>query len=424
MCAQNNAGTGPDSTDGNSADAFEASVSTLSALRSTASLKSAIFTHASKIPSTSVGHDFSILDTASAGIGFLHNSGMPGICSPNIKSCSPFSATFSGKDIAAGQDLAVDRDADHPSLFSLAREGRETELLALGLTQQMARDLIQIISASTDRYPSSVSSLQKQVYFEAGSDSILVTPLYPVKFAHEINRRVQDRRARRKAVLEEYKKAGKVLPTEHPDVLRVAYYGIGGANPQNVGAIVNKNGLTTRRGGVPMLIVNPPQDRRTAVQRDMQKLRALATYAAIAFIPADELISYANRSAMNLALAAHRNAEYIHAEEIVTAFLGKSAAVMAVFANFQEGFWSDEDGGWSRFSRDERQWLDPREGEFSLDALASQFCAAVASKIEAAVRREAARGDQGGEGKSVFNLSDRSREALTEAFRAILKEAV
>ncbi len=390
-------------------------------------LSDALITHHHKLPQTSVSDTQSIKDLGSLGRS-LDN--LVGVCSATIDSDDALSATYGGPTIAIGQDLCVSPDKTTPSLLRLARGDRDDELLARGLTEDMILSLRAAVGGNASRHPDAVARQQTQVYFEASGDCVLVTPAYPVKFAHELNRRLQQRRAAYEALRNARRtgtgsdgNAGRSSGTglaPLPKPPSNGLFSVGGANPQNVGAIVNKNGATTWRGGVPILLVRTqPQHRQGPIAKILQKLRASGRYASVAELPEDALLTYGWRAARGIALATHRNAEAGQAGELARSFLEMRRRITPVLLSFDPTFWAD--GGWNRVTPNERAFLDPRQGEVDGAALSSAFARSVAALVEKSINQARAARHAEGEGDGArFLMPDRSVTALEDAFRRTL----
>lgn len=386
----------------------------LCAPNATPQLSNALITHHHKLPQTSVPDSQSIKDLGS--ISRSLDNGI-GVCSATIDSEDVFSTTWGGPAIAIGQDLCVNPDETIPSLLRLARDGRDDALLARGLTEDMASSLRVAVGSNMSRHPITVARQQSQVYFEAGDDCVLVTPVYPVKFAHELNRRLQQRQAAYKA-LEKARSSG-TSPDALPRLPSNGLFSVGGANPQNVGAIINKNSVATRRGGVPILFVRQPRDRQDPIAKVLQRLRASGRYASVAELPKDALLTYGWRAARGIALATHRNAEAAQANELARSFLEMRERITPVLLSFAPSFWAD--GGWDRVAPDERAFLDPRHGEVDIAALAESFARSVVIRVEASIAQAAtARHAESDAIQARFVMPDRSATALEDAFRLAL----
>ncbi|MFP5514820.1 MAG: hypothetical protein ACLGJC_17260 [Alphaproteobacteria bacterium] len=385
-------------------------------------LSDALVTHHHKLPQTSVPDSQAIKDLGS--IGRSLDNGV-GVCSATIASEDAFSATYGGADIAIGQDLCVNPNETTPSLLRLARGGSDDDLLARGLTEDMIPPLRTAVGSNMNRYPNAVARQQSQVYFEAGDDCVLVTPVYPVKFAHELNHRLQQRRTAYQALRNEHHTqrgpegtAARRPGTGFGSVPRLppaGSFSVGGANPQNVGAIINKNSATTRRSGVPVLLVRQPRDLSRPIDKVLRKLRAAGRYASVAELPEDALLTYGWRAARGIALATHRNAEASQASELARFFLEMRMRITPVLLSFDPSFWSD--GGWNRVAPIERAFLDPRQGELDIAALTRVFARSVAARIETSINRASAtRHADTDENQPRFLMPDRSVKALEDAF--------
>jgi hypothetical protein len=376
-------------------------------------ISKAVITHHHKIPQTNVPESQSIRNMESVTRSMPNSIGL---CSPTLESRSPFTATFAGPQIAVGQDLCVPPEGGiGGSLIDLARSGQDHELHKRGLTEEMITHLRSAIAPNEDHYPSSVSRTQKQVFFEAPEDCVLVTPVYPAKLAHELNRRLRERRQAQKEAQDKSDPNGPKLPPH-------GAYAVGGANPQNVGAIVNKNSALTRRGGIPILFVSPPREDLAPVQKMLRRLRASGRYAAIAHLDDDALLTFGHRAARGIALAVHRHAEASQAADLVHDFMKPRALLTPVLSAFERSFW--EQPGWNRIDPDERAWLDPRQGSVDAIRLSTRWAGAIVSRIAKVMDRHAKIKDRtDGDAPTSFLMPDRSFSALEDAFcRALEKE--
>jgi hypothetical protein len=375
-------------------------------------LSDALITHHHKIPQTGVPDSQAIRNLESTTRSMPNSVGL---CSTTLESQSPFTTTFAGAQVSVGQDLCVPQDSElGQSLIDLTRAGRAADLQKRGLSEDMIMHLRNAVASNADRYPSAISRTQKQVFFEGPHDCVLVTPVYPAKFAHEINRRLQERRRALKEVQD------KPAP-ERPRLPRHGVYAVGGANPQNVGAIVNKNSSLTRRGGVPILFVSPPAEHLDSIQIMLRRLRASGRYTSIIHLDNDALLTYGHRAARGIALATHRNAEVSQATDLVNEFMRPRTLLTPVLSTFERSFWDHP--GWKKVDPDERAWLDPRQGLFDADRLSGRWARAIAYRITRIMERhEQTQGHTDDVAPTPFTMPDRSLTALEDAFLRALKE--
>lgn len=329
-----------------------------------------------------------------------------GLCSLSIDSPFGLGATPGGAEVGISMALACDLGLPEPAsaLGKLA-----TDQPLTGVETRHFQPLRDALTALKDRAPSSVTQFEKLFFFETREEEVLLTPLLSLKWVHEINRRLQERDAR----FFQEKKAG-----EEPSARRVPrlYGPVGGANPQNVGYVVNKNSRNTRRGAIPMLAVRCPEDRRGDLQRALARLGATRSFARVVLDQAEmraELLAYGRRAALQLELATHRDAEARHALEIARMFVEFRAALQPWIAALPP---LDRQAPWNRLDAHERAWLDPRVGPFEAAPLARRFALAVGGRIGRLL--EGARSAM--DGAERFILPERSVNQLSAAFEEVL----
>ncbi|MBF0261459.1 MAG: hypothetical protein HQL97_06490 [Magnetococcales bacterium] len=329
-----------------------------------------------------------------------------GLCSLAIESPYGLGATPGGAEVGISMALACDLGLPEPAsaLGNLAAD----QPLA-GVEAKVWSPLRDALGGLRDRAPAHVTQFEKLLFFETSAEESLLTPLLSLKWVHELNRRLQERDAR----YFQAKKAG-----EEPTARRVPrlYGPVGGANPQNVGYVVNKNSRNTRRGAIPMLAVRCPEDRRTDLQRALARVGATRSFARVVVDQPqtrEELRAYGRRAAMKLELATHRDAEARHAREIAGLFVEFRELLQPWIAALPP---LDQGAPWNRLDPNERAWLDPRVGPFEVAPLARRFAEVVGGRIARLLDPHHADAEEG----ERFVLPNRSQAQLRATFEEVL----
>ena len=323
-----------------------------------------------------------------------------GICSATIESIYPLGAICAGAKVARSMALSTGISSEVPiSALGALVSGDNT----IGLDQNSWNSLKESYDHLDDRAPSTITQYERVAYFEDQNSEILVTPLSSVKFIHEMNHRLEERRS-----------AGKEVDKSKKRSLKRVILPIGGANPQNVGYIVNKMAVNTRRGGVPLLGVVCPKDHRGGPQKIMAILRGSQSYDRIAQADLESLLEFGRRSIIDIDLAVHRAAEYRQALEIARHYLSAKTMVAPLISAIAP------EAAAARFAsmnRHELWWLDPRLGRFDRSTLGRRFADALKQRIDQAMARS--RRHDGG-GVVSLGLTDRSHAALCAALEECL----
>ncbi|WP_130470803.1 hypothetical protein [Candidatus Magnetaquicoccus inordinatus] len=324
-----------------------------------------------------------------------------GICSRTLESRYGFGALPGGAEIALSMALACDLGWEDPmSVVALLAAGQAAPP---GMDAATWSGLQAAFAQLSDRAPATVSQYERLVFFEGIDEEILLTPLPSLKWVQELNRRLRERDER-------FKKA-----EPHAAQRRIArnMLPVGGANPQNVGYVVNKMTRNTRRGAIPVLSVTPPVDRRSTLQRLLARIGYFRSYARVAVVDRASLLFYGRRALLQIDLATHRRAEEAHAVEIAEMFLALGCDLQPHVGRMPA---LDTLEPWRDLPAEELHWLDARTGSFNRVALARRFAQEVKARIERLWHKQ----PQEDGSHTPFLLPDRSVNSLIAAFEECL----
>ncbi|MBY0430495.1 MAG: hypothetical protein K2Q10_04805, partial [Rhodospirillales bacterium] len=257
-----------------------------------------------------------------------------------------------------------------------------------------------------DHAPDTITQYERLVFFEGQDDEVLLTPIVSLKMVHEMNHRLKERR-------DHFFQARMAGEKSAVRLLDKVTFPIGGANPQNVGYVVNKGTRNTRHGRLPVLTVTCPEDRRSQIQRRFATMGGARSYLRVASVDKTQLGEYGRRAAIQIGLATHRQAEARQAQEIARQFIEARIGFHPLLATMKP---LDEVEPWKAMDADELAWIDPRVGEFHREVLADRF----AQEVKARVERVMNANRSGDTSQSPFMMDDRSVESLIEAFKEIL----
>lgn len=374
-------------------------------------LSDALITHHHKIPFPSTDTASGILDIASIDPD-VTNDALPGISSATIYSDSPVGLSHTGQKIGIAQDLSCEikiEGRDDPiSILELARRNDVDGLEHVGLTAAEISHLIQEVAKIAPRIPDVIDGSMKQVYFEAGDQAVLVTPVYPVKFTTELNSRLRRLATEIRAEADDPDNTG--IRRRSP---RRVGQPVGGANPQNAGYLVSKGSESTRRYAIPILVFTPPSDSSSDATRLLRRLIARGSFAKMGVIDDADLALYGRRSAFASDLSSHRNAETGHASEIVDAFLAPLVDLSPQICGLPPDIWRDP--SWEQIPHCERALLDPRLGKLDAARLARHFADHLSNRIRVLLTPRGQSAEHAST-NSGFSLSARSKTALEDAF--------
>lgn len=398
-------------------EAFQVSHAVIAAITDAGEIRQKLLTHHAKVLDSQAGIGSPVINVTSIGYDgeFRH-----GICSPSIKSDNPLGLESSAQTSGIANSLCTAWGDDARSALSMALHGDREALEGIGIVGDKADILIEATSDLESSAPDAVDVSLKQVYFEAGADEVLVTPLAPVKIIHEMNLRFHHMLMERKAWKDRRAADPANETSDSPSLPHNLMISAGGANPQNVGYIVNKNSLITRNKGFRAFVATPPAFNRTPAATMIRRLLGGAAYEAVTNLDPADLTDYGRRAAIAIELASHKNAEAMHADQIVCDFFAPLAEVRSIMASKPRTIWTEK--GWNRLSSDTRALVDPREGEFDRHRLAERFAEFISNRVAKTMNRTRGGNTEGNENARLFVMPPRSRSALVEAFLKALSE--
>jgi hypothetical protein len=272
-----------------------------------------------------------------------------------------------------------------------------------GIPATTIHKLCEKLRATVDTAPAQLSADHAVVYFEAGGEEVLITPVMPVRVLRTINSRLARRSLR--------EKDGRIQIGQPPTrlALRVPQ---GGAQPQNVAHYVNAGPKVlpdgrvqttgSRRGGYFALRVRAPMGQRTASQRDLAQVIASGKLATICHVDPDAARLYSRRSrtrillpGLSARLASLRTAEMRHARELVSQFFGPLFALREALRDAKA-----KPGNFSRLPAEEARWLNNAASKTDVSTLAKRLADELCTRIAMLAR---------------CGLAAQSREAIQEA---------
>ena len=345
-----------------------------------------------------------------------------GLCSVSIRSDHVFSTTLSGSDIGPGQALAAGNSALLPALV----RGESHPPAGHAIPTQVWQGWRNELSAMPDTEPDGVERFGVAAYFETGrtkNDAILTTPTTSVKLVHALNERIGIRWAATKKQKAEIAAGDNDAVAADPETGEIttrpplfSVLAVGGANPQNVGAIVNKTTETTRRGGYPVLMARAPRaPQQSRVRQWMRRLGATGRYTSVPFIPEKSAVAFVARALAAYDLATHRYKEAAHARKLVAHFMYPAEALGTALQRLGDDL---ERPPWCSLNATERAWL---LGEpYDRAVLIHGFTHGLRERVQHAHdRAERAAGRKNKDAPGVL-LPARATQAIEDAFREAL----
>ena len=346
-------------------------------------------THHVKLFSTDTDWSQRIFDPSSLG---KSDDGSIGVCGTTIDGDYAVTVATGGYEIGVAELGSLDLQ-DHVTrgnAFDLVRKGCRDVLLDYGCRPDDINDIGLLFETPVAIAPDYVDDSQKQMFFETGTDSLIVTPVVSAKVLANIEFRTR-------------------RDSETGSRVRVYRPQFGGANPQNAGAALGSTTMSTRRGKVTCFRVDPPHSEAATAQ--VRRIGATGSLDAGVRLPRKDLVDFMARSAIAIDLRTHLDAEARHARAITADYLTQLEGARTVVVERYSPL--SEVAPFRRMDIDELAFLDPRCGEFDRIRLASRCAFAVKRAME----RVTNRGDSDTEPTL---LSDRSYDALRIAFEEML----
>src|SRR4029077_4232355 len=190
--------------------------------------------------------------------------------------------------------LTLELDARTANALHYARNGDVQSLREMKFSEEEVEIVLAQVQDLEPVFPDTVDRSQKQVFFETETDCILVTPSVSAKVLAEIHRRLW-------GLSDAWRDQGRPIPRrDYVPVSMNAHFG--GSNPHTAGATLGKSTRVSSRGSVPLLVANPPQDRRSAIGRMLARIGARGSYDAAITMETEELLAYANRAMTGIEL--------------------------------------------------------------------------------------------------------------------------
>jgi hypothetical protein len=269
-----------------------------------------------------------------------------------------------------------------------------------------------LLRATNDKAPESFSSDHAVVYFEAGDQEVLITPVMPVRVLRSINSRLV------KGALRETNGRVWVAP---PPIAMAMLVPQGGAQPQNIGHYVNAQpkplpdgriqNTGSRRGGYLALRVRAPTGQREGWVRDLARILATGQLGSICRVDRNQAQVYGARSrkkivlpGLTVRLAVLRRAEVSQAQELVGDFLAPLFALRRSLQAQKRG----NRRNLERLPLEDARWLNDEASREDLEAMAGRFADYLCRRVA----------ELGGR-----NLGAESRDAIRKAMtRGLLQD--
>ena len=366
-----------------------------------AKIRNYLATHHVKLFSTDVPWKQRILDVAA--VNGRHGT-TKAVCSTTIDGDFALTLAIDGTGANVANALTLESDARTANALHYARDGDVQSMREMEFSEEEIEIVLAQLQGLEPVFPDTVDRFQKQVFFETETDCILVTPSVSAKVLAEIHRRLR-------GLSDAWADQGRPSPRrDYVPVSMNAHFG--GSNPHNAGATLGKSTRVSSRGSVPLLVANPPQDRRSATGRMLAWIGARGSYDAAVNMETEELLAYAARAMTGIELRTHVDGEMRHADELAEAYLRPAAAIRE-FVTPRERLGSR--APYNRLSKAELAFLDSRNGEFDAETLARVFAKALSRRIGWTARRKNEAGHH-----IPYILPERSFVNLRSAFERAL----
>jgi hypothetical protein len=348
-----------------------------------------LHTHTPRIPHN-LESDGKVLDLGS--IGFPKK--LPYVCAAS--SPQRYQIALMSTAVEVGAAAAVSNDHNlgwGGSFLDIMMSGDLGSMIKAGIPAETADKLMLAISCIEQVSPEMPASGQPQLLFQAGDDTISVTPEVSMRVLLNLQRDIclrrqstnkEDAQSRSRPSLLETEKLDRemnvdadVVDFHNAVALSVISVNYGGAQPQNLGAFLNRGAKilesgdfefpATRRGRTEILRINlPKRGERSREDNLIARVMAANSLAGCARILPKELRTYAIRATFEHSfigkigkLASTRKAESSHARRIARDYLELPKAAKLEILARQDMGWASPDKLKS-LQKAEADWLYAR----------------------------------------------------------------